>query len=32
MISEKLGYDVKVEVNGIPSGNTESKDENFDIT
>lgn len=32
MISEKLGYDVEVEVNGIPSGNTDSKDENFDIT
>ena len=32
MISEKLGYDVTVEVNGITSGNTNSKDENFDIT
>ena len=31
MISEKLGYDVKVELNGITSGNTGSKDENFDI-
>lgn len=32
IISEKLGYDVTVEVNGITSGNTDSKDENFDIT